>query len=270
MVPEKKELTELEVLQRIKVLYGRVRSANIGNELKKLREDKREHDYATLLTSYTHRMYDLSEFMKMLMQRFTQFYNHRHERRGPLWEDRFKSILVEGKCDAISVMAAYIDLNPVRAGIVAAPELYHFSGYGEAVAGSSVAMSGIRNICKIMMYDGTWNQVASFYRKHIFMQAEAHKKNGSAISSEKIQKVLDSGGKLSRTDLMHCKVRYFSDGVVLGGKVFVEDVYHKHRKEFGLKRKSGARKLRQLQSGELCTMRDLRVAPISVSDKNKR
>jgi hypothetical protein len=52
---------------------------------------------------------------------------------GTLWEGRFKSVLVEGTGQTLSTMAAYIDLNPVRAGIVKDPADYRWSGYAEAV-----------------------------------------------------------------------------------------------------------------------------------------
>ena len=54
--------------------------------------------------------------------------------------DRFQSVLVEGEA-ALATMAAYIDLNPVRAGIVEEPMLYEFSGYGDAAGGSKLARS---------------------------------------------------------------------------------------------------------------------------------
>ncbi|MDZ4200411.1 MAG: hypothetical protein U1E27_14130 [Kiritimatiellia bacterium] len=38
------------------------------------------------------------------------WYNHRENRHGTLWEDRFKSILVEGRGHALATLAAYIDL----------------------------------------------------------------------------------------------------------------------------------------------------------------
>ncbi len=62
-------------------------------------------------------MWDISAFMKTLKQRFSQWFNGRHKCRGTLWEDRFRSALVEGKGNALRAMAAYIDLNPVRAKI---------------------------------------------------------------------------------------------------------------------------------------------------------
>ena len=70
------------------------------------------------LDRYYRRMWDVSAFMKLLKQRFSQWYNRRVERKGTLWEERFKSVLVDGAGDALTTMAAYIDLNPVRAGMV--------------------------------------------------------------------------------------------------------------------------------------------------------
>ena len=265
MVPEKCEIDEKEVLRRINGLYGKVRAATVAMDLRNLRADERDDEAAELLAGYTYRMNDLSQFMKMVMQRFTMSYNKRNNRRGHLWEQRFKSILVEGKPDAISTMAAYIDLNPVRAGIVEDPKAYHFCGYGEAVAGSKAARSGIKIICHILGHDGNEVSNGGFYRKHLFMQADAHANKGCAINRDKIQEVLEAGGKLSKAELLHCKVRYLSDGVVLGGKAFVEDIFQKHRGEFGLKRKTGARKPRFGQWGGLCTMRDLRLKPVTLS-----
>ena len=264
-VPERVELSEEEVLERITGLYGRVRTANVVMELQTLREQDRHDEAAALIYGYTHRMYDLSEYMKMVMQRFTQSYNRRHGRRGPLWEDRFKSILVEGTADALSTMAAYIDLNAVRAGLVEDPKAYRFCGYGEAVAGGKDAQRGMAHIAEILGQRGSWAAVSSSYRKYLFMQAGTHTKRGRTIREEKIEKVLQKGGKLSKAELLHCRVRYFSDGVVLGSKAFVEDVFEAHREEFGLKRKTGARKPKYGQWGDLCTMRDLRLDPVSLS-----
>jgi putative transposase len=264
-VPERVELSEAEVLERITGLYGRVRTANVVMELQTLREQERYDEAAVLIYGYTHRMYDLSQYMKMVMQRFTQSYNRRHGRRGPLWEDRFKSILVEGTADALSTMAAYIDLNAVRAGVVEDPKAYRFCGYGEAVAGGREAQRGMAHIAEILGQTGNWDAVSRSYRKYLFMQAGTHTKQGRTIREKQIAKVLEAGGKLSKAELLHCRVRYFSDGVVLGSKAFVEDVFEAHREEFGLKRKTGARKPKHGQWGDLCTMRDLRLDPVSLS-----
>lgn len=66
------------------------------------------------------------------------------------------------------------------------------------------------------------------------------------IPWEKALEVLKRGGKLSEADYLRCKVRYFSDGAVIGGKAFVEDMFAAFCDRFGPKRKDGARPLRGL------------------------
>ena len=263
-VPEKCEIPEDEVLNRIEGLYGHPRAADVAMKLRDLRKDDRDVEAAELIRSYTYRMHDLSQFMKTTMQKFTQSYNKRHERRGHLWENRFKSVLVEGKPGALSTMAAYIDLNAVRAGIVEDPKNYRFCGYGEAVAGNREARNGMMHICQVLGQEGNWSTLSSIYRRHLYMQAETHKKAGQTINYEKMQQVLDKGGRLSVYELMHCRVRYFTDGVVLGSSNFVEDVFQNYRNQFGIKRKKGARKPKHADWGDLCTMRDLRLRPVTI------
>jgi len=268
-VPERPELSEAEVLKRVRGLYGRVRAANVQMELESMREQGRTVEAEKLLHGFTHRMYDLSEYMKMVMQRFTQSYNRRHGRRGTLWEDRFKSILVEGTADALSTMAAYIDLNAVRVGLVEDPRDYRFCGYGEALLrqgfGGQAAKAGIAHIVEVLGQTGDWAVQSRSYRKYLFIQAGTHTQKGRKVCEEKIDRVLEAGGKLSKAELMQCRVRYFSDGVVLGSKAFVEDVFREHRGEFGLRRKTGARRPKFGEWGDLCTMRDLRVEPVGVT-----
>jgi REP element-mobilizing transposase RayT len=77
-------------------------------------------------------------------------------------------------------------------------------------------------------------------------------------------KVINDNGELSRGELLRCSVRYFVDGAVLGIKEFVEEVFQKNRDRFGYKRQTGARRMKGGGWGELFTMRDLRLAPITV------
>jgi hypothetical protein len=53
--------------------------------------------------------------MKTLLQRFTRWFNRTHERSGTLWEQRYKSVIVESGLAARTI-AAHMDLNPVWAG----------------------------------------------------------------------------------------------------------------------------------------------------------
>ena len=83
------------------------------------------------------------------------------------------------------------------------------------------------------------------------------------FSKEKVEAVLKGGGKLSRADLLRCRVRWFSDGVAIGSKGFVEGVFKGCRSYFGAKRKDGARKIREDSAGSLHALRELRVNSVS-------
>jgi hypothetical protein len=71
----------------------------------------------------------LSEFVREIKVGFTRYYNKRHNRRGYFWGDRFKSVIVE-KGETLINCLAYIDLNPIRAGIVERPEDYRWNSIG--------------------------------------------------------------------------------------------------------------------------------------------
>jgi REP element-mobilizing transposase RayT len=253
------------VLARVSGLYGKRFGDAFASQVRLLRQQGDDAGAECLLDQYRWRMNDLSVFMKELLQRFTQSYNGRHKRRGTLWEDRFKSVLVEGSGNALAMMAAYIDLNPVRAGIVEDPKDYRYCGYGQAVAGGRLAQAGLSTVMESLgqLDEAGWG--AEAYRRFVFMQGATHAKGGTSTENfrQQAEEVLAQGGTLSAVQLLHCRVRYFSDGVVFGGKTFVEDVFQRNREQFGLKRKSGARPLRRTEAGGLCTMRDLRLEVIS-------
>ena len=69
-----------------------------------------------------------SRMMQSLGRDYVRYFNHTYERTGSLWEGRFKSCLVDAE-DYLLVCQRYIELNPVRAGMVAAPEDYTWSSY---------------------------------------------------------------------------------------------------------------------------------------------
>ena len=84
--------------------------------------------------------------MKLVKQRFSIWYSRSHKRFGTLWAKRFKSVLVEAKAGVMRTMAAYINLNPVRIGLVDDPKGHRFCGYAEAVAGNPIAQRGLRQL----------------------------------------------------------------------------------------------------------------------------
>ncbi|WP_136082310.1 transposase [Pontiella desulfatans] len=259
-VPTLKGVVNDELCERIRSFYPKQRASAILEEFEwatKLAEETgSDLRLDELRQRYLSRMCNLSVFVKELKERFSKWYNRRNHRRGTLWEERFKSVLVENSDNAISTMAAYIDLNPVRAGLVDDPRDYRYCGYSEAVGGGARARQGIVCIMEMLGQDASWRKVSAQYRMLLFCAGEA-RENRTGMSPERVEKTLAEGGELDRFDLLRCRIRYFSDGVALGSRLFVEEVFETNRTLFSERRKDGARKMRGGNWNGLYSMRSL-------------
>lgn len=257
---------EDRLLDHLRVLYSKAYVDFLRDEIADLRKLGLESLVQTKLDGIKRRFCDLSIYMKEVKERFSRWFNKRRERKGTLWMDRYKSVMVEGKGEPLHTMAAYIDLNSVRAGLVEDPKDYRWCGYAEAVSGIRRAQRGLSKVTGTPV-DG-WEKVgADAYRCLLFSNGveikDAQNVNvvRKGVTVDEVRKVLKERGKLSSSELIRLRVRYFSDGLVLGSKEFVESVFKENRDHFGPKRKDGARKLMQTSS-ELYSMRQLRVQPI--------
>jgi putative transposase len=283
-------ISDVSFIEKLSLIYSDEHIADVVRWLAECRaiENKEDRKLAVreLKERYTRRMCDLSEFMKAIKQKFTQWYNKRKGKTGTLWEGRFKSVLVEDGY-VTRMTAAYIDLNPVRAGMVADPKGYRWCSYGEACAGVEVAQKGLLEV--MQKPDGyavneplteTWQEVMGEYRMMMVEEGAAadqeaqgvlgeskaiRYKRRNGFSASEIEKILKTGGKLSAAQMLHCKARYFTDGVVLGSREFVEkffDVMKRNRPEQHTKRTTGARKLRQVSDSKMYSLRDLKKNPL--------
>lgn len=70
----------------------------------------------------------LSIGVKAFAERYAQYFNRRHKQRGHLFQDRFRSIVIEDG-DYLMRLTRYIHLNPVRANLTTAPQNYYWSSY---------------------------------------------------------------------------------------------------------------------------------------------
>ena len=289
-------LSDEALLGRLRAIYSEAFVAEVAKELAEARKlvaagrGAESVLVARIHERFTYRMHDLSEFMKGFMQRFTQWHNRTHKRSGHLWEDRFKSVIVEDGV-AAKTMAAYIDLNPVRAGMVKNPEDYRWSSYGEAIGGGAKGngrkaraglVRALRGHKGVAADESFWKgDVALEYRK-VLLAGAGEKVEERVNRSGKLEKLRTRSG-MSAAELaaeqerlraaeekrmgeipfgrmLRCRVRYFTDGAVIGSRQFVNQVFEGSRHRFGRKRKDGARKLRGSASaaaGMLWSLRDL-------------
>lgn len=260
---------EERLFEHLKLLYSRAYLTQLKAELAVMTEKGMDALYEKTVQGYLGRLCSLEHFMKELKERFSRWFNKRHGRRGTLWQDRYRSVLVEDG-EALRTMAAYIDLNPVRAGLVDDPKDYRWCGYAEALGGSKRARRGL---CVILeMTVSTWATIAQkSYRRLLLGEGieagedvkESEARQGRNYRRRGLDRAealseLRDGKALGKAELLRCRVRYFSEGLVLGSRDFVEKVFQEKREWFGSKRKSGARGL-PVEGGGLFSLRDLKV-----------
>ena len=258
---------EERLYEHLRTLYSREFVGLLKQEMEGLRKLGMDTLALAKLESIKKRFCDLSIFVKEVKERYSRWFNKRHERKGTLWMDRYKSVMVEGKGEPLHTMAAYIDLNPVRAGLVEDPKDYRWCGYAEAVSGSRRAQRGLSKVTAKPV-DG-WEQSggAEAYRCLLFANgveirdAQNRKVMRRGVMADEARQVLKEKGKLSTAEMVRLRVRYFSDGLVLGSKEFVENVFSENREKFGPKRKDGARRVSESES-PLYALRRLRVKPV--------
>jgi len=260
-VPQREEISDEELLRRWRVLYPKptkYEAASLAVMERVLREGGDEAEAVRRRLSA--RMGDVSEFMKTLKQRFTIWFNRTHDRFGTLWAERFKSVLVEGRGNPLQTMAAYIDLNPVRAGLVADPKDYRFCGYAEAVSGRREAREGLRRIWadhveKGADEKGSQANALRAHRRLIFAKGW----NDESVGREAALRVLETeGGVLPKGAVLRCRVRYFTDGAVLGSREFVEGFVGVWQLQRDRKRPPKANPMRGADWGDLAVIRGLR------------
>ena len=162
--------------------------------------------------------------------------------------------------------------------MVEKPEDYRWCSYGEAMA-PKVIGEGMRaqerareGYCFLLeergkmgrqkiQVTGLWkDRIAARYRMMLFADGEEVfcEDINTGVAPEKrqprlvrkgfkrkeVEQVLAKGGKLSFGEALRCRVRYFSDGMTVGTREFVDEVFVASRERFGPKRKDGARSMR--------------------------
>ena len=258
---------EEALLKHLGTFYGKGYVAGLRRELEALHAAGNEHRVRERLAPLKRRFCDLSIFCKELKERFSRWFNKRAGRKGTLWMAPFKSVLVENG-PALRTIAAYIDLNPVRAGLVEDPKDYRWSGYGEAMSGSQRARQGLCRVLGVGLK--SWSKPMpqeessgrEKYRVWLYSDGKervdrAGKVSKAGFSRETSERVArEEKGKLSMAEILRTRTRQFSQGVAVGSRAWIESIFAANKDRFGPKRKTGARKL-GASDAELWSMRDL-------------
>ncbi|MFC1591741.1 transposase, partial [Thermodesulfobacteriota bacterium] len=181
------------------------------------------------LPYYRQKYSSLSEFIKELKQSFSRWYNKLNDRRGFFWSERFKSVIVENGETLINCLA-YIDLNPVRAGIVQTPEQYRWSSLGYLVQGCN--RDGFVSLDFGMREFGDMEDSERLrqYRQYVYETGAVAAGKGACIDPQVVSQQRHKGYQLSRAERFLYRSRYFTDSAVIGSRQFLQEQFQRFRK----------------------------------------
>ena len=190
--------------------------------------------------------------MKEIKQAFSWYYNQRHNRRGTLWGERFKSVMVENGETLINCLG-YIELNPnpIRAVIAERPEDYRWCSLGYHIqsgnrddflfldfgpvkcAALSLRELNRAGLKKFGVMDAA--EKLRSYRRYVYEAGGIKRADGtsSAAVDEKIlEKERNTDFEISRLRRFEYRTRYFSDSGIIGTKEFVSINYQRFKHIF--------------------------------------
>ncbi len=173
------------------------------------------------------RMRNVSEFIGQLQQQFTAWFNSSRpqRRRGTLWADRFKSTILERETSLWNCLC-YVEMNPVRAKMVSDPADYRFGTWGIwSASGKHPFAANLER--HLPAFEGsaararTLPEIETRFRTEFArICAWEHGKVG-----EEITKAMQDAEKRPSFALRaDRRVRYWTDGLIIGSKTFVREM----------------------------------------------
>lgn len=219
MLPEF-NFTDKEIKKRFETFYGDSRAFAEG-QIPYLRE----------------KLSSLSEFIREIKVGFARYYNRRHNRRGYFWGDRFKSVIVDQGETLVNCLA-YIDLNPLRAGLVDRPEDYRWNSLGYHVQTQNKDHFLSTDFGLKEFNVKSQKERIRRYRRYVYEAGAVNrpeKGKTKVIGDRILEKERNREFELSRNDRFRYRTRYFTDSGVIGSKEFVSKTYMRFKHHFNSK-----------------------------------
>ena len=166
---------------------------------------------------YRRRLFDVSEYMRNIQAAFARWYNRSFDRRGRFWGERFKSVVL-GDRRAVLDCLLYVELNPVRGGLVERPEEWE---------GSSVHLREIGKDSWLVPLEELMGQrdrgrAMVEFRGLLYHRGAVPTKEGqAAIPREVLEREVARGFKVR--GMYRKRLGYFVDGLVVGTEEFIRE-----------------------------------------------
>ena len=202
-----------------------------------------------LIPSLRVKLSSLSEFVREIKVGFARYYNKRHNRRGYFWGDRFKSVIVD-KGETLINCLAYIDLNPLRAGIVSRPEDYRWNSLGYHVQTNNRDNFLSTDFGLKEFNVKSKKERIRRYRRYVYEAGAVNrpeKGKTKVIGDRILERERHREFELSRSDRFRYRTRYFTDSGIIGSKEFVSTNYQRFKHLFYSKHEKKPKPIKGLE-----------------------
>jgi REP element-mobilizing transposase RayT len=207
-----------ELLHRYRLMYGKKATPPTGSYQN---DGTFSPDEDGGFERLRRRLGSISRFVQELKQTFSVWYNQKHQTRGYLWHDRFKGIILDiGQAQLLC--SSYIDLNPVRAGLVERPEDYRWSSIGLRARDSklygALLIPVVDDVC--------------WYREFVYVSGGIERQGTERIADGLIADVIRVNGELGVGDGLRYRMRNLSEGLAIGTHGFIATLQRRLNRKF--------------------------------------
>ena len=174
---------------------------------------------------YRRRLFDVSEYMRNIQSAFARWFNRSQRRRGRFWADRFKSVYLEDARAVLDCML-YVELNPVRAGLVERPEEWRGSSIHLREIGEDAWLSPLTSFI-----DGAGKKRAlTEFRERLYYRGSVPTRPGQAAISQAVLEAEVARG-FATGGVYRKRLGYFVDGLAIGTEEFIRAQLERLREE---------------------------------------
>ncbi len=214
-----RRLNQTELIRRAKKLYGRW--------FRRKTASWREEEWL----DFNRKLFDVSDLMHDLNGEYAKWFNKYKGRRGPLWSDRYKHIeLLDG--EAVADTLLYIELNPVRPGLVERPEKWKWGSARLRYEGRDETLIPLSRLFP----EAVEGRHFECYRsKLIYRGTEGGREGEKRIPRWVLRQETRRGFRRPGSDLK--RKRLFVDGLALGSAERVQRVLDHYRRTGYYKRR---------------------------------
>ncbi len=203
---EKRELARKDLERRAKAFYPSERSA----------EWIADGWGADQWERLSRRVFDVSELMRNVHQAYAHWYNKTFDRRGRFWAERFKStILEDGR--AVEDCMMYVELNPIRAGLVERPEAYTASSFRLRCLKLDVWLAPLQKVMGAPAKEALLR-----YRELVYHRGAVPSKEGQSAIREDVLATEAARG-FAESGVFLNRIRHFTRGLVVGSELRIKE-----------------------------------------------